>query len=136
MIGYGASMGKIKIPYYTVIAGRGYWRPTGKMRALGFQIVRCGADGPEAWAVAAEWNKRWQAVRKGDAPALVNLDQLSRDQLEAARRYPAGSIVGIPGLYPHAGWAARAYLTRKKSGGRRGSAFGKCGAMSLRIHHV
>jgi hypothetical protein len=49
-------MGKIKIPYYTVIAGRGYWRPTPKMRLLGFQIVRCGTDGPEAWALAAEWN--------------------------------------------------------------------------------
>ena len=115
MIGYGASMGKIKIPYYTVIAGRGYWRPTRKMRALGFQIVRCGADGPEAWAVAAEWNKRWQAVRKGDAPALVNLDQLSRDQVEAARRYPPGSIGAAFQVYIRTPeWAARAYLTREK----------------------
>jgi hypothetical protein len=108
-------MGKIKIPYYTVIAGRGYWRPTPKMRALGFQIVRCGADGPEAWALAAEWNKRWQAVRKGDAPALVNLDQLSRDQAEAARRYPPGSIGAAFQVYIRTPeWAARAYLTREK----------------------
>jgi hypothetical protein len=115
MIGCGASMGKIKIPYYTVIAGRGYWRPTRKMRALGFQIVRCGADGPEAWALAAEWNKRWQAVRKGDAPALVNLDQLSRDQAEAARRYPPGSIGAAFQVYIRTPeWAARAYLTREK----------------------
>jgi hypothetical protein len=42
-------MGKIKISYYTAIAGRGYWRPTRRMRVLGFQIVRCGPDGPEAW---------------------------------------------------------------------------------------
>jgi hypothetical protein len=108
-------MGKIKIAYYTVIAGRGYWRPTRKMRALGFQIVRCGADGPEAWALAAEWNKRWQAVRKGDAPALVNLDQLSRDQAEAARRYPPGSIGAAFQVYIRTPeWAARAYLTREK----------------------
>jgi hypothetical protein len=66
--------------------------PTRKMRAPGFQIVRCGADGPEAWALADEWKKRWQAVRKGEAAPLVNLDQLSRDQAEAARRYPPGSI--------------------------------------------
>ena len=115
MIGYGGSMGKIKIPYYTVIAGRGYWRPTRKMRALGFQIVRCGPDGPEAWALAAEWNKRWQAVRKGDAPALVNLDRLSRDQAEAARRYPPGSIGAAFQVYIRTPeWAARAYLTREK----------------------
>ena len=115
MIGCGVSMGKIKIPYYTVIAGRGYWRPTRKMRALGFQIVRCGADGPEAWALAAEWNKRWQAVRKGDAPALVNLDQLSRDQAESARRYPPGSIgVAFQVYIRTPEWAARTYLTREK----------------------
>jgi hypothetical protein len=90
--GCGDSMGKVKIPYYTAIAGRGYWRPTAKMRALGFQIIRCGTDGPDAWALAHEWNKRWQAIRRGEAPPLVNIDQLSRDQAEAARRYPPGSI--------------------------------------------
>jgi hypothetical protein len=37
-------------------------------------------------------DKRWQAVREGEAPPLVNLDRLSRDQAEAARRYPPGSI--------------------------------------------
>ena len=85
-------MGRIKIPYYTVIAGRGYWRPSRKMRTLGFQIVRCGADGPEAWTIAAEWNGRWQVVRKGETPPPLNLDRLSRDEAEAARRYPPGSI--------------------------------------------
>ena len=108
-------MGRIKIPYYVVDKGRGYWRPHPRMRALGFQIVRCGADGPEAWALAAEWNKRWQAVRKGEAPPLVNLDQLSRDQAEAARRYPPGSIGAAFQVYIRTPeWAARAYLTREK----------------------
>ena len=45
-------MGRVKIPYYVVVKGRGYWRPHPRMRTLGFQIVRCGADGPEAWAIA------------------------------------------------------------------------------------
>jgi len=49
---------RIKLPYYSIIAGRGYWRPTREMRALGFQIVRCGSDGPARWAIAAEWNQR------------------------------------------------------------------------------
>jgi hypothetical protein len=108
-------MGRIKIPYYTAIAGRGYWRPTRKMRTLGFQIVRCGADGPEAWALAAEWSKRWQAVRKGDAPPLVNLDQLSRDQAEAARRYPPGSIGAAFQVYIRTPeWSSRAHSARIK----------------------
>lgn len=108
-------MGKIKIPYYTAIAGRGYWRPKQKMRAFGFQIVRCGPDGPEAWAMAAEWNKRWQAVRKGDAPSPVNLDQLPRDQAEAARRYPSGSLGAAFQVYIRTPeWTTRAQLSRDK----------------------
>jgi hypothetical protein len=114
-IGCGGFMGKVKIPYYTVIAGRGYWRPTPKMRLLGFEIVRCGPDGLDAWALAAEWNKRWQAVRKREAPALVNLDQLPRDEGEAARRYPPGSVGAAFQVYIRTPeWAARAYLTREK----------------------
>jgi hypothetical protein len=108
-------MGKIKIPYYSAIAGRRYWRPKRGMRALGFQIVRCGPDGPEAWAIADEWNKRWQAIRKGEAPPLVNLDQLSRDEAEAARRYPPGSVGAAFQVYIRTPeWAARAPLTRDK----------------------
>src|SRR6516165_4211785 len=115
MIGCGGSMGKIKIPYYTVIAGRGYWRPTRKMRSLGFQIVRCGADGPEAWALAAEWNKRWQAVRKGDWPPPVDVSKLSADDAEATRRYPPGSIGAAFQVYIHTPeWAARALSARAK----------------------
>lgn len=108
-------MGRIKIPYYVVAKGRGYWRPHPRMRAFGFQMVRCGADGPEAWAIAAEWNKRWQAVRKGEAPPLVNLDQLSRDQAEAARRYPPGSIGAAFQVYIRTPeWSGRAHSARIK----------------------
>jgi len=108
-------MGRVKIPYYVVAKGRGYWRPHPRMRAFGFQIVRCGADGPEAWAIAAEWNGRWQAVRKGDAPPPVNLDQLSREQAEAARRYPPGSVGAAFQVYIRTPeWAARAYSARIK----------------------
>ena len=85
-------MGRVKIPYYVVVKRRGYWRPHPRMRALGFQIVRCGPDGPEAWSLAAEWNKRWQAVRNGEVQPPANLEQLPRDQTEAARRYPPGSV--------------------------------------------
>jgi len=108
-------MGKVKIPYYTAIAGRGYWRPTCKMRALGFNIIRCGPDGPDAWAIAVAWNARWQAVRKGNVPPLVNVDQLTHDQAEAARYYPAGSVGAAFQVYLRTPeWAARAQLTRDK----------------------
>jgi hypothetical protein len=108
-------MGRVKIPYYVVVKGRGYWRPHPRMRALGFQLVRCGPDGPEAWTLAAEWDTRWQAVRKGGATPPLNLDQLSRDQAEAARRYPHGSVGAAFQVYIRTPeWAARAYLTRDK----------------------
>ncbi len=108
-------MGKVKIPYYVVVKGRGYWRPHPRMRAFGFEIVRCGADGPNAWAIAAEWNTRWQAVRKGEIPPPLDLEQLSRDQAEASRRYPAGSIGAAFQVYIRTPeWIARAFLTREK----------------------
>jgi hypothetical protein len=35
------------------------------MKRAGFASVPCGRDGPEAWAIAAMWNARWQAHRTG-----------------------------------------------------------------------
>jgi hypothetical protein len=83
---------KIKIPYYVVAKGRGYWRPHPRMRRFGFSLIRCGKDGPAAWAIAEDWNQKWQAVRKGEAPPPVDVSQLRRDEAEAARRYPAASV--------------------------------------------
>src|SRR6516225_1150410 len=85
------------------------------MRSLGVQIVRCGPDGPEAWALAAEWNKRWQAVRKGDAQPPANISKLSADGAEAGRRYPPGSVgAAFQVSIRTPEWAARAQLTREK----------------------
>ena len=89
-------MAKVKIPNYQVRRnGRGFWEPTKKMRALGFQSVPCGAEGPAAWAVAKQWNDRWQRVRRGEdrAPAAVLEERnLSPEQAEELTIYPAGSI--------------------------------------------
>jgi hypothetical protein len=54
---------KIRIPYYVVLKGNGYWRPTQRMKALGFEDVRCGRDGPAARALAMKWYEKWQAAR-------------------------------------------------------------------------
>jgi hypothetical protein len=85
------------------------------MRALGFHIVRCGPDGPEAWTLAREWNERWQAVRRGSAPPLLDTSKLPGDQAEAARYYPPGSVGTAFQLYIRTDeWKARAQLTRDK----------------------
>jgi hypothetical protein len=60
-------MGKVKIPYYVVKGGKGYWQPTAEMRDVGAKSIPCGADGPEAWRIARvaydEWKAR-EATRK------------------------------------------------------------------------
>lgn len=64
------AVGKVKIPYYVLRKGRGYWITTKKMQAAGFPTcIPCGPDGPEAWKIAQEWNARWQAARTGREPA-------------------------------------------------------------------
>lgn len=109
-------MGRVKIKYYVIKkSGRAYWRPTKRMRLAGFHLVPLGIDGPEAWALAEEWNCRWQTVRKGEAPPLIDTSTLSRDQAEATRRYPAGSIGAAFQRYIQTPeWSARALSTRTK----------------------
>ena len=111
-----ASVGKVKIKYYFVKpSGRAYWRPTKRMRALGFHLVPLGVHGPEAWALADEWNQKWQSVRKGKAPPLVDLSKLSRDEAEAARRYPPGSIgAAFQAFIRTPEWSGRAVSAQNK----------------------
>lgn len=54
----------VELRYYRVMKGHGYWCPTPKMRAMGFENVRCGPDGEAARNIAKGWNQRWQEVRK------------------------------------------------------------------------
>jgi hypothetical protein len=87
---------EVRIPNYQVRRnGRGFWEPTRKMRTLGFRSVPCGPDGPAAWAVASQWNDRWQRVRRGEDPAparLVEADNLSPERAEELTVYPVGSL--------------------------------------------
>ena len=108
-------MTKIRIPYYVIAKGRGYWRPHPRMRRFGFSLVRCGKDGPEAWAIAESWNQKWQAFRKGQIPAPIEASKLSRDDAEAARRYPPGSVGAAFQAYIRTPeWLARAASARMK----------------------
>jgi hypothetical protein len=84
-----------RIKYYNVRHGRGFWEPTAKMRKLGFDYIACGEDGPSAWKIADDLNKKWDAVRKGErlAPLLEPpRRKLTKEEAEDAQIYPRGSM--------------------------------------------
>ena len=87
-------MTRIPIRHYVIKRGKGFWQPTKTMRALGFYSVPCGNDGPDAWAIAEQWNQRWDRTRRGDAPspAIVAADNLSPEKSEELTVYPPRSI--------------------------------------------
>lgn len=95
-------MGSIRIPYYVVRKGRGYWLATARMQALGFpSSVPCGVDGPAAWKVAQEWNERWQRARTGREPPPKHV-------------YPRGSLGEAFERFKRSQtWAAKAPRTRE-----------------------
>jgi hypothetical protein len=108
-------VGNVKIPYYVVIHGRGYWRPSRKLKKLGFQDVRCGTDGPTAWSIADTWNKRVAATLRGDQPPPIDVTNLSRDEAEAARRYPPRSVGAAFQAFIHTDeWKRLAHSSRIK----------------------
>lgn len=59
-------MGNVKIRYYSVKHGRGYWQSTKVMQTAGFPAsISCGKDGPAAWNTANLWNEKWDRHRFG-----------------------------------------------------------------------
>lgn len=85
-------MASVHIAYYVVIGHRGYWRPSRKLKALGFHDVPCGLDGPDAWATAISWNQRVKCAQSGDADDTgIPLAQ-TKDTAEIGRHYPMGSV--------------------------------------------
>jgi hypothetical protein len=92
-------MGKVKVRYYAArhLSGkiRGYWQPTKVMREAGFGPVSCGEDGPAAWRIAEEWNRRW-------------------DEAGELRRWPVGSVGAAFDDFRKTGvWAAKKPRTRE-----------------------
>jgi hypothetical protein len=83
-----------KLRHYVVKRGKAFWQPTKSMRALGFYSVPCGNDGPAAWAIAEQWNARWDRTRRGEAPspAMVAADNLSLEKSEELTVYPSRSV--------------------------------------------
>ena len=110
-------MAKLKIAYYSVRRnGRAFWEPRPHMRAHGFYSVPCGQDGPNAWAIAEEWNRRWQAVKRGEAPspAMAAAENLSPERAEALTVYPPRALGEAFRRYRRTEeWASKAPRTRE-----------------------
>ena len=87
-------MTAVEIRHYVVKRGKGFWQPTPKMKAVGFGPVPCGPDGPGAWALAEEWNRRWDQTRTGVAPspAMASVQNLSFANSEGLTVYPPRSL--------------------------------------------
>lgn len=80
-------MGWVKIRYYAVRRGRGYWLTTPTMQAAGFpKCVACGPDGQDAHRIAESWNRRWDDHRKG---TTAQAQPLAGSLAEAFGRYRA-----------------------------------------------
>jgi hypothetical protein len=96
------TVGKVKIPYYRVKGGNGFFEPTPKMRAAGFLPRPCGVDGPEAWQRAWALYEDWQRCRRGEmAPP--------------ERAYLIGSVGEAFDRYRRTdGWRERAPGTRRE----------------------
>lgn len=94
-------MARVKLRYYVVKKGRGYWQTTAAMQAAGFpKSVPCGTDGPEAWAVAEKWNERWDRWRHGE-------------RREEAAISPPGSLGDAFDRYRQTeAWNGKAHKTR------------------------
>jgi integrase len=107
---------RIRHRHYVIKRGKGFWQPTKIMRALGFYSVPCGPDGPGAWAVAEQWNQRWDKTRRGEAPspAMAAADNLSPERSEELTIYPPRSLGDAFRRYRRtAEWARKAARTRQ-----------------------
>ena len=94
-------MGKVKIPYYVVKKGRGYWQPTAAMQAAGARPTPCGDDGPAGWAIARAAYDDWQAKRGAEE--------------QRPSRIAEGTLAAAFSEYRQTQeWAAKAVRTREE----------------------
>ncbi len=80
-------MGRVKLRYYAVRKGRGYWLSTPAMEARGSpKSIPCGPDGPDARRLAEAWNKRWDNNRNGAPAARAVLPESLAEAFARFRR--------------------------------------------------
>jgi hypothetical protein len=135
-------MTRIKHKHYRIKGGNGFWEPTAKMKRLSFQAVPCGPDGPDAWARAEEWERRWQVTRRGEAPspAMVAADNLSPERSEELTVYPPRALGEAFCRYRRTHeWAAKAPRTREdwwRGWKRIKPVFGDCDPRTVTLEDV
>jgi hypothetical protein len=134
---------KLKIPYYSIRRnGRAFWEPRPHMRALGFYSVPCGKDGPDAWAIAEQWNARWQMVKRGEAPSPAKSasDNLSPEQSEELSIYPRRSLGEAFRRYRRTNeWASKEPRTREdwwRAWRRIKPIFGDCDPRTVTLENI
>lgn len=74
-------MARVKLPYYVLKNGRGYFQPSKTMRQHGFEARCLGIDGPQAWAEAQRLYEDWNRIQRGETPVA-----------EIAKGWPPGSV--------------------------------------------
>jgi hypothetical protein len=86
------------------------------MRQIGFVSVPLGKDGPQAFALAEEWNRRWDDTRKGllPSPARTSAENLSPERAEELTIYPPRSLgAGFAAYRRTPEWARKSPRTRE-----------------------
>jgi hypothetical protein len=132
----------VKIRHYVVKRSKGFWQPTAKMKAVGFGSVPCGSDGPRAWAIAEEWNRRWDQTRTGAAtsPAMASAQNLSFENSEELTIYPPRSLGEAFRKYRRTDeWSRKAIRTREdwwRGWKRIKPIFGDCDPRTVRLDDV
>jgi len=120
-------MGKIKIPYYVVRNGRGYWQPKSEMKRLGFVNVACGNDGPDAWRVAEKLNLKWLEFKAEDEK-FVSISPKRGSLHESFKRYQATNE-----------WRKKAPRTREeweRAWSRIEPIFGDAAPKTITLEHI
>ena len=117
----------MRLPYYRVKRGNGFWEPTREMREAGLEALACGPDGPEAWAKAKAQIDRWNAIKRGGDPRAQPLAPPGSLD-EAFRRYRST-----------AEWSGKAPRTREewdRAWSRIAPVFGPCSPRAVTLEHI
>jgi hypothetical protein len=96
-------MTHVRIPYYVVRRDKGFFQPTKRMKAAGFQPRPLGPDGPTAWAEALRLYEDWRAMLQRGTHSLPS------------RTYPLGSVGHAWERFRRTNsWAEKAPRTREE----------------------
>lgn len=94
----------VKLRYYVIKKGKGYFQPSKAMRSHGFEARTLGEDGPQAWAEAHKLYEDWLRIQRGEKPVA-----------EIGKGYPPGSVGHAFDRYRRTDeWKGKAASTRKK----------------------